>query len=247
MKTKRNILIILITALIVSAIVACGIMFINKEAHVANLNNYVVITEHGGNGCGSISLSIDFDEFIRDYSHRLTDENLEELGMADMTPDQAAKHIIDNDNPHLLGYVVSNTLKNDDAVELTWKVNTEAIEKLAKVLEVEIEYSNFTYTMQSLRDVKTVDIFDNVRFQCWGSNGEGTVSPFADAFVTIEETGEVISFMVNVEASNDGNLSNGDTVHVSLNGNVNFDHLAETYGIVIERTEADVVIGGFSE
>ena len=247
MKTKTKLIMIAITAIIVCAIVACALMFIGKTVHTVDLNNYVVITETGREGYGDISLSIDFDKLLYNYSTRLTDENLEELGFSNMSAQEAAKSIIDNENPYLVGYVIDGHLKNDDVVELTWKVNRDAIDRLSKILNVTIEYSNFEYIMHNLQPVKEVDLFADVRIQYWGTNGNGSINPFPEAFVTIEETGNVLSFPLTITVENDGNLSNGDIVHMSLNENVNLDHLLNTYGIVFTRTEADIVLDGFAE
>lgn len=245
MKTKGSILKIIALSLVLCCVVACCVIKLNQMKYIADLNDYVTITETGGEGYGKIIVDINYDKFISDYSHCLIDENLDEKYE---TPEMAAKAILTEQNPYLLGYELNNNLKNGDVIEFTWKIDEEAIAELSKVLDVDIRYNDFEYKMKKLRSVTEVDIFEDVRFQKWGTNGNGSISPFPEAFLAIEETGDVLTFPLNItDYYDDGNLSNGDVIHVSLSENVNLDHLLNTYGIVITRTEADIVLEGFPE
>jgi hypothetical protein len=53
--------------------------------------------------------------------------------------------------------------------------------------------------------------------------------------------------MFDVFSENDGSLSNGDIVYVSLRNGVNFEELENTHGIVFTRIEAYIAINGFTE
>jgi hypothetical protein len=236
MKTKTTLIIIAITAIVVCIIVACSLMFIDKDIYTINLNDYVTVEETGRDGYGGVYVSIDYNQLLDDYSNRLSkDDNARET----------AKSILEDE--YLVGYVINNNLKNGDTIQLTWKVDKDAVEKLEDVFDVKLEYSSFTYTVHKLDEVTEVDAFADVRYQRWGTNGNGSISPFPEAFVTIQETGNVLTFPLTVEIENDGNLSNGDVVHMKLSENINFEHLLNTYGIVFVRTEADVVLDGFAE
>jgi hypothetical protein len=242
MKTKTMITLV---ALALAAILAVGciflfaVKFIKDNTEPINLNEYVVITEEGRDGYGSISVSIDYDRLLN-FHPNLLSKDVENAG-------QVAKEILENDSPYLVGYILTSNLKNGDEIEFTWKTDAEAIEKLAKVFNAKIECSAFTYTMKDLGPVIEVDLFADVRYERWGTNGNGSISPFPEARVTIAETGNVLSFPLDIVIENDGNLSNGDIVHMKLSENVNLNALLKDYGIVFVRTEADIVLDGFAE
>ena len=67
MKTKTNLIIIAIAAIVVCIIVACSLMFIDKDIHTINLNDYVTVEETGRDGYGSVSVSIDYNQLLDDY------------------------------------------------------------------------------------------------------------------------------------------------------------------------------------
>lgn len=250
MKMKNYLILFIVSILVIAGIVFAGVTIYNqhKTNIKADLNCYVVVYEDGISGSGRISkVVIDYDKLLEDYEYRLTNKNLKELGMEDKTPKEAAKYIIDTYEPFLIGYEVSNNLKNDDYVRMTWKVNEEAIEMLSKVINIDFGYHSDDYHVRYLKEVQEVDPFTNVRFNCWGTNGEGSVSPYAEAYITSDKSGETLSFMFDVFSENDGSLSNGDIVYVSLRNGVNFEELENTHGIIFTRIEAYIAINGFAE
>lgn len=250
MKMKSYLILLIASILVIAGIVFAGVTIYNqhKTNVKADLNCYVTVYEEGISGSGRIAdVKIDFDKLLNDYEYRLTDKNLKELNLEDKTPKEAAKYIIDTYEPFLLGYEISSNLTNGDKVKMTWKVNEEAIEKLSKVLNIDFNYHSDDYIVRCLKEVQLVDPFTDVRFNCWGANGEGSISPYAEAYITSEKSGETISFMFDVFSEKDGNLSNGDIVYVSLRDGVNFEALENNHGIMLTRTEAYVAINGFIE
>ena len=129
-----------------------------------NLNDYVVITDEGYDGYGTISVKLDYEKLIEDHEDKLTDKNIDSSIFGVKTPKLAAAFVFEAQKPYELSYEESDTLKNGDKIEFTWETNENAIETLKGILEVNIKYSKFTYTVKDLEALTEFDPFENIDY-----------------------------------------------------------------------------------
>lgn len=238
-----------------------------------NLNDYLVVEEAGMNGYGYIDdIYIDSEKLIEDYSERFNNlsyvveevdgwgimhlffaygedggeilaqcqtANFEEALRMLVRDESPRWHISDDDEQQN----EEHTLKNGDKIELF--VGNTSSKYLDEILGLKIECSDFKYKMNTLQEIKEVDPFEKVELSLYGKNGEGAVNDSAKAYIpTIKGT---MATRVKVDMpENNGSLSNGDKVHVYLDGEVDADTLIQDYGVIFTRTEADIEIHGLN-
>lgn len=235
MKKGISILIIMCTFLC-TLLTGCG-------KGTVNLNDYVKVEDSGYNGYGSVYARLDFDKILEDFKDRLTDKNLDSSIFGDKTPMLAAMFIISEQKPFRLAYESGNELSNGDEVEFTWNTNSNAIEALKQVLNVEFKYKKFTHKVKGLKDPVEVDPFENIRYGTYGISGRGSLGTVKSVIKNPEGDGE---FMLDLEYddSKGSNFSNGDTVTFSVAEEDKEKYVRQ--GIILTRTSADVTLDVFS-
>ena len=229
MKKGLSILLVLCT-LMCMLLTGCG-------SSSVNLNDYVVITDEGYDGYGTISVKLDYEKLIEDHEDKLTDKNIDSSIFGVKTPKLAAAFVFEAQKPYELSYEEPDTLKNGDKIEFTWETNENAIETLKGILEVNIKYSKFTYTVKDLEALTKVDPFANMEYSTSGFSGSGCVLDHAKAVLDNGNTWDL-----KVDKEKNGKLSNGDTIKFTIKDSYEDDYYASQYGLVLSRKSADITI-----
>ena len=231
MKKKYNILAVLtLIGAIGVGLTGCG------SPSTVNLNDYVIANVNGYDGYGTAYLSLDVDQIIDDYSHKLNKNAGNGILGAD-TPALAAELAFDMYDPFDLEYEAPEGVKNGDKIEVVWDVNPNAVKELQKFLDVKFKYSDFDLTVEGLEELREVDPFEGFVLEGYGLSGKASLDTYTDAEIEISE-GETQTFDVDIPYTE--NVSNGDSIHVTLENDA--EYFAKNYGIELTRTEADIVI-----
>lgn len=139
-------------------------------------------------------------------------------------------------------------LKNGDVVKIqpgefdSWLQNANA-QGLFKLFNVELTCSPIEYTVEGLKDVVEVDVFQDFTVEYEGSNGKASIqlirmNIWVDHYNCLEETA-----IVNSEK--DGTLSNGDILILDISKKHSLmDRLTSCYGVIPTRTQIEVTVEG---
>ena len=235
MKKGLSILLVL-CAIMCTLLTGCG-------GSAVNLNDYVVITDEGYDGYGTISVKLDYEKLIEDHEDKLTDKNIDSSIFGVKTPKLAAAFVFEAQKPYELSYEESDTLKNGDKIEFTWETNENAIETLKGILEVNIKYSKFTHTVKDLEALTEVDPFDNIDYSHASFSGNGTISKATALYTT--ESGSKLEWSLDFDKSKNGSWSNGDTISLSISDEKADEIAAKNHGVKLTRTTADIKLEAF--
>ncbi len=224
---KRTVIGIVFVVAVIALITILLLMQVAKKPKI-NLNNYLIITENGYEGSGSISIEIDKDSLYEDYGDKITwTDSGNTYAFYYGSP---VAYILDGVKVHVEGE--ENTgLSNGDSVSYSWEVAQNQIES---VVNCRIRFSSGTYQMSQLEETATFDPFKDVKVTATG------VAPRGEA--TLSYTGEYpIGDFLFIDKSTD--LSNGDVVTVTLALD-DEDSFVREYGVVPESYSFDYTITG---
>ena len=227
-----------LTSLLILCALMCTLLT-GCSSSTVNLNKYVVITDEGYDGYGTISVKFDYEKLIEDYEKKLTD-NIDSSIFGDKTPKLAATYVFEDQKPYELSYEASDSLKNGDKIEFTWKTNEEAIEMLKGILEVNIKFKNFTHTVKDRKAVIEVDPFNNIDYGYSSFSGNSTINKVTALYTT--ESGTNLEWQLDFDKSKNGSWSNGDTISLSIKDENAIENAAREHGVKFTRTAADVKI-----
>ena len=227
-------------AVVILAVVLCCSLMVGCGKPTVNLNDYVKITCEGYDGYGSVSARIDYQQIIEDYADNLAD-NLDTSVFGDQTPSIAAAFVFESYKPFAIAYESPENAKNGDKVEFTWNTSESGIEQLAKVLDVEFKYENFTYEFEDLEPLKEVDPFEVLDLDYYGTSGQAKASNYGEVVIKTEDG----QLRYDLEIEEDKLVSNGDTLKVSIDVDEYMEEdLAKNYGIILTRKEAEIIVEG---
>lgn len=137
----------------------------------------------------------------------------------------------------------SEGLSNGDVIKLKISVDKEDLKRngfKAKSITKKI-------TVSGLEKVKEIDPFSEgtVNIPVYGLSGAGSVSNHSNHVTISLENGEILELELEID-SDKKNLSNGDKVHVKISDERTNEELAQSYGLVLSKREADVEIKNLS-
>lgn len=224
------------TTLLCLILTGCGI-----GKPTVNLNDYVTVTSSGYDGYGSIYVSFDYEQIVKDYADKLSNK-LDTQYFGNKTASIAAEYVFFYYKPYAVAYETSRNFCNGDTVDLSWNTNDDGIKMLKSVLNLNYTYKNFSYTVADLTELREVDPFENINIDYSGMDGEGTLYSLINTYIDIGN-GNKIGYDLQADLGDNNAWSNGDTLHVSLEAEG--EMLAERYGIKLTRKEADVELIGF--
>lgn len=167
-KLIKGIIAIAVILMIVFAVLTgYGMLNLDPEADlpVCNLNDYVVVTQSGKNGEGTLSMTLDTEKIISDYSEYMNKDALSE--MPDWVQRATDPFSVENTVRTLLngvkldeyvstkafGLVLSKdkNLSNGDEIIVQWIETSANVGALKLILPVRFEYTPFSYTVDNLR------------------------------------------------------------------------------------------------
>ena len=203
-----------------------------------------------GKDCGClIGYSYVYKPHDADPSYSGSGENL--CTIHDYTLEHATRRMLEYQLPGFIqadGIVglFSENAKNGDKIQFKWDERGASVEDLEKILDVKVEYKDFSYEVHKLKEVAKVDPFEDVVLALWGKNGSASTFTYAHAYVEVEDK-FIQEIVLGVdEPNNNGCLKNGDVLHARLPKNIDEEKLLKEYGIVFSRTEADIEIHGLN-
>ena len=203
-----------------------------------------------GKNCGClIGYSYVFKPYDADPSYSGSGENL--CTIHDYTLEDATRRMLEYQLPGFIqadGIVglFSENAKNGDKIQFKWDERGASVEDLEKILDVKVEYKDFSYEVHKLKEVAKIDPFKDVVLMVMGKNGTGVTPEHAYTYITLSK--DIIQeFRLAVEVpENNGSLKNGDVLHVKFYENLDEEILLKEYGVVFSRKEADIKVHGLN-
>lgn len=222
----------------------------NGEKKVINLNDYVTISNAGIYETQSnLDISFDFKRMVMENSEALSENvSKEDLHGYNSSRSLVMDSFTNGYAPFELKFATKGSeFSNGDVVTFRWEFNDENLTRLKKVMNVEFKYENIKHTVKGLKKIEKFDPFENFKISYDGPNGFATASgsiefyPFRDN--PTEST--VYDFTdLGVNINNNGHLSNGDKIVISLKSFTENNNFLFNWGLIPTRTELEVTVSG---
>ena len=206
------VLVSIIAAVLVIAIVVIVLLVTRRET--VSVNQFISLEYSGYDTLGTAEIVFDSDAFEEKYGDKIKyksgkeDEYLDAIDfLEDILEDSA---YLENDSD----------LSNGDIVNFTWDIDKKYVEE---TLKIELDYSNMEFVVEGLTELMVVDPFDSieVKFEGFDSNGNAAIN------VLYSDDNFYMSHLW-CECDKTYDLSNGDTITVTLNLNSwNYDSIEE--------------------
>lgn len=230
----------------------CGLVgnpdYVAGKPNVVDLSDYIRVSEMGFEGYGWIQFQIDYERMIMENRECAREDAIAEKIGSENTV-SAANYLLGFEGPYRMvcenyGYSASGTytdvggdIKNGDKIIIDWEEDTEVLDKIKTMLNIEFKNEKYTHTVKNLKPLVEQDPFERYFVELKGYNGTG----FASGYVYCSRRG--IGF--HVISENNGALSNGDVIQVSLEPGK--ESLSSDAGIIPTRLEREIVITGLPE
>lgn len=223
---------------VIAAAVICGAAVWWYNSGIVRLDSYVDVEFTGYDGIGHAQAVFDREAFMSDYGNKVklkakSDNFLEELS------DSIENSALEAVSYECIDYELDKTdhLKNGDEVTLTWDCDDSAFEELCGK---KLKYSEQVFTAEGLEKLELIDPFEKIEIGYNGISSEG--------YISVETPADSEEYIQNLwySVEPDYNLSNGDTVRVSIN-NYDEEYYAEEYGIGFSSTEKTYTVSGLGE
>lgn len=234
---------------VVVAVALGGFFFVHQNKKLIDLNEFYTLTLSGYNGNGSAELTFDSEKFEEKYKDKLTlneasvrkwAEKQQSEDYADMIVD----FFQDRDPIEMTCdalengfYTISQSEKLKNGQTLTFECSSQGLED---ALEAAFGYEwkdLEDYKIEGLKEVAEYDPFKNLKVMFKGVNGEGTAE--------IRKPEDKISEQLEYEVDNDGKLSNGNVVKITLRNDINT--LFQKEDVAITRTSEEIEVTGLAE
>ena len=221
---KQTLIVAMMAALAALVLTACG-------GTKINLKDYTEVTFSGANAYGRASVSLDEDQILA----VLTAKNSNADDDAALIGAFSTMELLDEIDVSL---DKTDTLSNGDKVTVT----VSYPEKLAKELGIKLSPKNgssWTVKVSDLPDVGSKDLFEDLDVTFTGPNGYGQT-----------EINNRSEYHFQASASAENNLSNGDTVVVTLttyDGQDLESVCINNYGFVPASLTKEYTVSGLTE
>lgn len=233
-KTKKLVIGIVVGVLVLAA-VAVGLILLLTRPTTINLNEFLKFSAEGYEGYGEVEAYIDWDAIEDKYG--------EEIEFSDEAKDalELSSSQLKRLSPiSVLSEVVSvkldkeNNCSNGDQIAYQIK----APKNLEEAFNVKFEYEKGTYTVSGLKEVETFDPFEHMTVNFTGISRNG--------YCDYEYDGEIFSTW-SFTAEPQYDLSNGDTVKISLDSYYDDEYLISQYGKIPSVKEKEYTVTGLTE
>lgn len=233
-KTKKIVIGVVVGVLVLAAIVT-GLILLLTRPETINLNEYLKFEADGYDGYGEVRASIDWEAIEKKYGDEIefSDEAKDAIGLSSsqikrLSPITVLSEVIDVDLDKRYDCA------NGEQIAYKWDVP----KKLEEAFNVKFEYEKGTYTVSGLKEVETFDPFEHLTVSFSGISSDGSCE--------IEYDGEIFnSWSFTVDPQYD--LSNGDTVTISLDSYSDDEYLVEEYGKLPSVREKEYTVTGLVE
>ena len=212
------------------------------KREVIDLNKYVQVEYEGVDSIGTAVASFDTKALKRDVMNNL---ELTKAGVKsyDFLVEEAEENGFSSDTPELLvsyldgSFDKADNLSNGDTITYKWNIDEEKIENLFKC---NIVFSDIEFEVESLKEVKTVDLFEKIDLAFSG------ISPKVK--VNTKGSCDYRGVHFDIVPDNTYGLKNGDTVKLVVSGDASEveSYLLEEYQVRPESLEKEYTIEGLS-
>ena len=199
-----------------------------------DLNKYVTISASGYDSLGTVSYYFDYEAFIRENNDSIKLKK----GNAQFT--NAALKEKKSGSEILVQYCIKSELdkysglSNGDVVTLKWNCDDEMAKKF---FDCELVYSDITYKVSDLTEVKKFDAFEGVKVLYSGT------SPNGSAELVVEDSRDAIND-ISFSIDKNSGLKNGDEVVVTVQYRNSESEFVRDYGSVLGEVEKKFVVDG---
>ena len=187
-----------------------------------DLNKYVTVDFKGYDSIGKVQIDYEskdlnerLDKILPNKTDKLLDKIEDQLDL-NFKNKKALKDYIATE---LSSFEIDqkDKLLNGDTVNLTWNlVRIGELQELAELCGFKVKAEDRVLTVEGLKEVGLENIWDNLEIEYSGISGNGymNIKPYKDNY--------------NIEVENNGSLSNGDKVMLSLSENELIRMIEET-------------------
>lgn len=228
----------------VALVIAVSLILTRKPS--INLNEYMTITTSGYDTIGKADVVFDADTFLEDFEAiskkeekkeepQYEDGSFEEFmyGLSEFISEEEI--VLDRD----ITWETSNTseLSNGDVVEVKWNCNDEhVLEKYG----CKIKYSDITYKVEGLEEIKKIDPFEGIELKITEDYG------FPEFEVINNNTDEILgSLRYRVDIKNPDDVKNGGSVDIIVESDP--EYYITLYGVSWEEKAKAYEITGLKE
>lgn len=203
---------------VIAAIVAV-ILFSNRKTTLS-LNDYVSIEYGGYDGYGTAKVSLDQKALEKKFAEISGKEDINEL---ENLSDALSFYTLEDS----IGYDLDkyDSLSNGDKITLTWSYDND----LAKKFKIKFEGDKKTFTVSDLKEVKEIDPFEDLEVTFSGT------SPYATVSWDMTSKDEIYDY-ISFDASKDDNLTDGETITITLDTYDNDEYFLSEYGCKFSQT-----------
>ncbi len=233
---RKKLLMLIGAAAMVIFASGCG------KREVIDLNKYVQVEYEGYDSIGTAVASFDTKALKRDVMNNL---ELTKAGVKsyDFLVEQAEENGFSSDTPELLvscldgGFDKADNLSNGDTITYKWDIDEERIENLFKC---NIVFSDIEFEVESLKEVKTVDLFDDINLVFSGTSPQ--------VYVKTKGSSGYRDVYFDMVPDNTYGLKNGDTVKLVVSGDASEveSYMLEKYHVRPESLEKEYTVEGLS-
>lgn len=228
-------------------IVILAVLLVNRRSTI-NLEDFYEIRVEGYDGNGYMNVSFDTEKFADKYKDKLSlnkkkakqwvksqyeDSDSAKYAYEELCNYNAADHISNILEYDFMEPSESVGLSNGDIVEFT--CNKEAIDTLETLYNCKFKLLD-KFEVKGLEELEEYDPFADIQVSFTGTEPYG----YAEIIKAKDELGQYLDYSV----SNDGYLSNGDTVEITVNNDIN--DIAETFGKSLSRTSYEIKVEGLN-
>ena len=248
----------------IAALVLILIIVIANRRPTLNLNKYTTIRFTGYDTVGYANAVIDDDAIQKKYGKTMVKALVKEWRKELKSGGELAQYWGNTEpNEQDASYMVeklfypdgsaygsfdkASRLSNGDKVTFTWNLDGSGIiaEDPEKYLGVKIRYKDITKKVSGLEKADVFDPFDDIDVTFDGTAPEGS------ATINVKSQSQLgDGFHFRITSDNNGSLSNGDTITVSLENDYSDDvsqQVLEATGRIPSETEKEYTVEGLGE
>lgn len=229
MKKLKGLFMLGVTSVMMFALAGCG-------KTTVKLDKYVTIKAEGYDSMGTASYEFDYKAFEKDYSGKIKlSKNSGELsGWGLLTGETTEELLLDACVNQKLDK--NSGLSNGDVVTLKWDCKDTMAEEY---FNVKLDYSNITYTVKGLEEVKKFNPFDYVTVSFSGISPDGSVT------ITPNYDKSEMQY-INFSANKNSGLKVGDSITITASIWGSTDSFVEKFGSVLGKTEETYTVGSLA-
>lgn len=219
--TKGIIAISAVFLCIVAAITAT-ILLSNRKT-LLSLNDYVSIEYDGYDGYGTADVTFDWEALEKKLAEIYGKEDINDVKALSKA---LSLYTLENSIHYDLDKY--DSLSNGDKITLTWSYDNELAEKY----KLKFEGDKKTFSVSDLKEVKEIDPFKDLEVTFSGT------SPYASVYWEITSEDEIYDY-ISFDASKDDNLTDGETITITLDTYDSEEYFLSEYGCKFSQTSKE--------